>query len=293
MSENPQKPVSGLSIDVEDYWSIVSRDWLDRDAEPTEAVVRNTEWFLETLANHNVKATFFVLGEVAQKFPSLVKAIAQDSHEIGVHGYLHKQIFKLTRDQFWQEVDKCKKLLEDTISAPVLGHRAPAFSVIPETRWALDVLAQADFKYDSSVFPIAGRRYGWPGFSQDICRTELPSGRSIVEVPMSTVSILRRALPAGGGGYIRHLPYALTRWSMKRIQRDRPVIVYMHPYEIETDRLPLQTSHLSASAKATAIRFHKLQFRNRRSMPRKICRLLREFDFTTVWQVIENTGLSE
>lgn len=146
--------LNALSIDVKDYWSIFSRDWLGKDIEPSAAVVKNTEWFLETLSRYDVKATFFILGEVAKKFPSLVKKIAEDGHEIGAHGFLHKQIFRLTKEEFRREVADCKKLLEDTISGSVLGHRAPAFSIMPKTKWALEILAQEDFKYDSSVYPI-------------------------------------------------------------------------------------------------------------------------------------------
>ena len=158
--------LNALTIDIEDYWSIFSRDWLHIDAEPSDAVVRNTEWFLQTLAQHNVKATFFILGEVAKKFPSIIKKIAEDGHEIGAHGFSHRQIFKLTEEEFRREVADCKKLLEDTTSGPVLGHRAPAFSIMPETKWALEVLAEEGFEYDSSIYPIAGGRYGWPGFSR-------------------------------------------------------------------------------------------------------------------------------
>ena len=171
---------NALSIDVEDYWSIFSRDWLHQDIEPTEAVVRNTKWFLETLADNNTKATFFILGEVAKKFPSLIREIAEDGHEIGVHGFSHKQIFKLTENQFRREVADCRKLLVDISSGPVRGHRAAAFSIMPQTKWALEVLSQEGFEYDSSVYPIGSGRYGWPGFSKDICKVDLPSGRSII-----------------------------------------------------------------------------------------------------------------
>ena len=127
--------VNALSVDVEDYWSILFRDWLSKLSEPSDAVVRNTEWFLETLSNHGVKATFFVLGEVAEKFPALIKRIGEEGHEIGVHGFYHKQIFRLTESEFRREVGNCKRLIEDIISGVVAGHRAPAFSMLPQTKW--------------------------------------------------------------------------------------------------------------------------------------------------------------
>ena len=126
--------INALTIDVEDYWSIFSRDWLHIQAQPSDAVVKNTEWFLQILEKHRTKATFFILGEVAQKFPSLIKKIVQNGHEIGVHGFLHRQIFKLNKDEFRREIIDCKKLLEDLTSTQVIGHRAPAFSVMPRTK---------------------------------------------------------------------------------------------------------------------------------------------------------------
>jgi len=278
--------LNALSIDVEDYWSIFSRDWLHIDAEPSDAVVKNTEWFLQALADRDVKATFFILGEVAVKFPFLIKQIAEDGHEIGVHGFSHKQVFRLTEQKFRQEVGDCKKLLEDTISGHVVGHRAPAFSIMPQTRWALEVLADEGFKYDSSVFPISGKRYGWRGFGEDICRVDLASGRSIIEVPMSTVTVLGKTLPAAGGGYIRHFPYFITRWTIKHIQKKRPVIVYMHPYEIDTKPRAFDTEHLSDTQRNKTVKFHRIQQRNRDTVARKLNRLLSEFEFTTIGQVI-------
>lgn len=277
---------NALSIDIEDYWSIFSRDWLHIDAQPSDAVVKNTEWFLDVLSGHNVKATFFVLGEVAEKFPSLIKKIAEQGHEIASHGSSHKQIFKLDQEQFRQEISESKKLLEGITGTVVKGYRAPAFSVIPKTKWALEILEQEGFEYDSSVYPISGKRYGWPGFSKDICRVDLLSGRNIIEVPMSTVTVFGKTLPAAGGGYIRHFPYFFSKWAMKKIQDERPIIVYMHPYDIDTQKRAFEIKHLSNGEKTKAIRFHKMQQRNRETVTRKLLRLLNEFEFTTISQVI-------
>ena len=186
--------VNAFTLDVEDYWFIFFRFWLSKDAEPGDAVVRNTEWFLETLGQYNVKATCFILGDVAKKHPALIKKIADNGHEIASHGFSHNQIFNLSQEEFRQEVSDSKKLLEDISSSVVAGYRAPAFSIIPETEWALEILAEEGYRYDSSVYPISGKRYGWPGFSQDICKVDLPSGRSIIEAPMSTVKVLGKTL---------------------------------------------------------------------------------------------------
>jgi len=281
--------VNVLSIDVEDYWSIFSRDWLHLDAEVSSAVVENTEWFLQILAEKNIKATFFVLGEVAEKFPSLIKKTAEQGHEIASHGLSHKQVFKLSEEDFRQEVAESKKLLEDITGEVVLGFRAPAFSIMPQTRWALDVLAQEGFTYDSSVFPISGHRYGWPEFSQGICKIDLPLGRSIIEVPMSTVTILGKTLPAAGGGYFRHFPYVVTKWAIKHIQKKKPVIVYMHPYEIDIKPHLFDISHLSQKDKKIATRWHKIQIRNRNNMPKKINKLLSQFNFAPIKEIISKT----
>ncbi|OHB59882.1 MAG: hypothetical protein A2173_12030 [Planctomycetes bacterium RBG_13_44_8b] len=279
--------IHALTIDVEDYWCIFYRDWLYKEAGPSNAVIKNTEWFLQILDEHNIKATFFVLGEVAKKFPSLIKEIAENGHEIGSHGLSHKQIFKLSEEQFCQEVSGSKNLLEDITGEPIIGYRAPAFSVMPQTQWALEVLAGKGFKYDSSVYPISGNRYGWPGFSKDICRVDLPSGRSIIEVPMSTVSILGKPLPVAGGGYIRHFPYAVTKYAIKRIQKNRPAIVYMHPYEIDIDKLSFDMNHLSDEQKSKALKFHRLQMRSRNTVKNKVRHLLTDFKFTTIKALVE------
>lgn len=280
---------NALSIDVEDGRSAFARCWLRLEIEPSDAVVKNTERLLETLAEYNVKATCFILGDVAKTFPALIRKIAESGHEIAAHGLSHKQLFKLTGEEFRREATDCRKLLEDIVSGPVLGYRAPAFSITPQTKWALEILAQEGFKYDSSVFPIAGKRYGWPGFSKDICKVELPSGRSIIEVPMSTVTVLGRALPVAGGGYIRHFPYAVTKWAIKRIQKVRPVIVYMHPYEIDTEAWEFPTEHLSNREQRSVVRFRRMQLRNRHTVYKKLCNLLFNFGFTTIAQVIEGT----
>lgn len=276
-----------LTIDVEDYHNVIARDWLDRDGPPTEAVVSNTQRLLRHLDAFNTRATFFVLGEVAETFPGLIREIAGSGHELGVHGYCHRQVFKLTPETFRSEVGDAKARLEDIAQVEIAGHRAPAFSINPDTQWALEVLAELGFRYDSSIFPISGRRYGWPGFPQDIHEMTLPSGRSIIEAPLTTVSILGRRLPACGGGYLRHLPGWVTRWAIRRVQRWRPAIVYMHPYEIEVGCGLLDTSALLPEQARRVQRFHRLQLRNRHTTERKFLRLLREFHFAPLGEVLD------
>lgn len=293
ISPNKKHPsgLNALSIDVEDFWSMFLWDWTQLELDPTDAVVKNTESLLELFDQRSVKATFFILGEVAQHFPHLVNAIIDQGHELGVHGFTHRQIFKLTKDEFRQQISSCKKLLEDITSAPILGYRAPAFSVMPQTRWALEILADEGFEYDSSVFPIAGKRYGWPGFSRSICRIKLPSGRSIVEVPMATVLVSGLTLPAAGGGYIRHFPYLFTKYAMRKIQKERPAIVYLHPHEIDTEYRKIQVAHLPLKQKIKALKAYRMQMRNRRTGMPKLRRLLSDFRFTTIRNLIERSSL--
>ena len=278
--------IHALTIDVEDYYSIYRRDLFGVEGPPTDAVVRNTSRVLERLAKHGVKATFFMLGEVAATFPDLARKIVAEGHEIGVHGYLHRQVFKLSRDEFRREVGDAKKRIEDAAGVRVEGHRAPAFSIRPDTAWGLEVLAGLGLVYDSSIFPIAGRRYGWPGFAPDIQVMKLPCGVNFIEAPLSTVTILGKALPVCGGGYFRHFPYAVTRWAIWRIARVRPAIVYIHPHELDTTPGPPDFVAALKKAPRPVRRFHRLQMRRRKSFEKKLERLLSDFQFAPLRSVI-------
>lgn len=278
--------VNALTIDIEDYWSILRRDWLNiSEVKPSEAVVKNTDWYLKTFSEHNVKATFFILGEVAQSFPQLIKEIANEGHEIAVHGFYHRQIFKLSREEFKKEVGDAKKLLEDLSGQEIIGHRAPAFSINKNTQWALDVLAELGFIYDSSISPKAGKRYGWPGFKKEIHKMTLPNGMSIIEVPMSTISFSIKELGIGGG-YMRHLPYCYTKWAVNHIQKKRPAVIYMHPYEIDEKLMPLSFDNISD--KKAALCFHRFQLRNRHTIKGKINELLKDFEFVPIKVLLED-----
>jgi len=278
--------INALTIDVEDYYNVFARDRLGLSGVPTDAVVRNVYLMLELLAGRNIEATFFVLGEVAVQFPKIIKDISSAGHELGVHGYHHDQVFRLSRDEFSQQAHRTKQVLQDLTGSEVNGYRAPAFSICPDTKWALEVLAELGFAYDSSIFPIAGSRYGWPGFRRDIHRMALPGGMHIVEAPASSVDLLGRSMPACGGGYLRHFPYWFTRWSMRRIERRRPVVVYAHPYELDTDSPPTEFTAALARADRRTKRFHKLQLRKRQTVRAKLDNLLGEFRFMPLGRVI-------
>lgn len=281
--------IHALTIDVEDYHNIIARDRLHREGPPTRAVVDNTRRLLALFSRFRTRGTFFVLGEVAVAYPELVREIASGGHELGVHGFYHRQVFKLTPESFRREVSEAKRAIEDISGQEVYGHRAPAFSIMPNTSWALEVLAEAGFTYDSSVFPIKGRRYGWPGFRPDIGIMDLAGGRRIVEAPLSTVSLLGRRLPACGGGYLRHFPGGVTMWAMRKVAQKRPAILYLHPYEIEMDDAALDTGELTPPEARRVRRFHRLQLRNRHTVEPKLVSLLGSFQFAPLMDIIINS----
>lgn len=229
---------SALSIDVEDGLNILMRDIFNTEMPPTTRVVSNVNRLLDLFEEKNVRATFFVLGEVAKEYPSLIKSISAKGHEIGVHGFNHDQIFKLTPSSARKDISRAKAILEDITGENIYGFRAPAFSICERTSWGLDVISDLGFTYDSSIVPARRARYGWPGFDKNIHRMILPGGNSLIEVPISVIGPKGREIPVCGGGYLRYLPYIFTEISFKILQKQRPVIVYMHPYEIDEEKYP-------------------------------------------------------
>src|SRR5689334_10736816 len=198
----PAPVINAFSIDVEDYFQVaalapaVSREsWPPREYR----VERNTDVILNLLAERGIRGTFFILGWCGEKSPGLIRRIAAAGHEIACHGFSHQLIYTQTREVFEQETRRSKQFLEDTIGAPVTGYRAASFSITKQSLWALDVLIDLGFEYDSSVFPIRHDRYGIPGASDDLGPIAAPSGRTIVEFPMSAASFAGVRVPVSGG----------------------------------------------------------------------------------------------
>ena len=241
--------VNMMTVDVEDYFHASAFDrvvprtsWFERESR----VVRNTHRLLEFFHAHRVTGTFFVLGWVAERFPSLVREIAACGHELASHGYHHQLIYTLTRDQFRDDVRRAKAIIEDTGGLPVAGYRAPSFSIIRASLWALDVLIEEGHHYDASIFPIHHDRYGIPDAPRLPHVIERAAG-SIIEVPASTTRIGPMNLPIAGGGYFRVLPYAFTRWGIARLNAaGQPAIFYIHPWEIDPDQPRLSASRTTA-----------------------------------------------
>jgi polysaccharide deacetylase family protein (PEP-CTERM system associated) len=243
-------------------------------------VERNTAWLLELLGEAGVRATFFILGNVAQAFPSLVRRIARDNHELGIHGYDHKYICKITPGDFREEIKRARGEIQDLTGVQVYGHRAPAFSITRESFWAVDILRELGFLYDSSIYPVKARRYGIRDAQKKIYRW--PNG--LYEVPLSCIELLGKAVPVAGGGYIRHFPYWWTRFAVRRLERlSRPAVVYMHPYEFEASY-----PRLEQAAVPRSLRIHTmLQAHNRGAKQReKLCSLLADFTFIPLRDLI-------
>lgn len=225
---------NALTIDVEDYFQVsafapyIRRDeWEARECR----VERNVQHILGLLAHRQIKATFFTLGWVAERYPQLVRDIVSGGHELASHGYGHERASDLSQTAFKEDVTRAKKLLEDLAGKPVLGYRAPSFSIGTGNLWAFDVLAQAGHLYSSSVYPIKHDHYGMP----DSPRFAYRVASGLLEIPITTLRLGSRNLPSSGGGYFRLLPYSLSRWMLRKVnEQDREsAIFYFHPWEID------------------------------------------------------------
>jgi polysaccharide deacetylase family protein (PEP-CTERM system associated) len=225
---------NALTIDVEDYFQVSAMapyirrsEWDTRECR----VERNVDRILALLDKHGTRATFFTLGWVAERYPQLVRDIVQGGHELASHGYGHERASDLSPQAFSQDITRAKKLLEDLSGAPVKGYRAPSFSIGTGNLWAFDSLSQAGYEYSSSIYPIQHDHYGMP----DSPRFAYRVGPGLLEVPVTTVRMMNRNLPSSGGGYFRLLPYAMSRWLLRRVnqQDHESAIFYFHPWEID------------------------------------------------------------
>jgi polysaccharide deacetylase family protein (PEP-CTERM system associated) len=233
-----------FSVDVEEYFQVLAfenriprADW-DRMPSRVEGSV---DRLLDLLARHTATATFFVVGWLAERKPKLVWRIAEQGHEIGSHSWWHRRLHDLTPDELRTDVTRCRSVLEQVTGRAVRGFRAPSFSVTPATEWAFDVLLEAGYRYDSSVFPIRRPDYGWPGAPPDPYRIRRPAG-TLLEFPMATTRIAGMRLPAAGGAYLRQLPLGLVvRALNEHAARRAAAMFYIHPWEIDPDqpRMPV------------------------------------------------------
>ncbi len=279
---------NAITIDVEDYFQVSAfaevvetSKW---DSFPLR-VETNTHNILNLFDEVDVKGTFFVLGWVAERLPGLVTEIASRGHEIASHGYSHQLIYNQKPEVFKQETFRSKQLLEDIIQQPVRGYRAASYSITAQSKWALDTLIEAGFVYDSSIFPIKHDRYGMPGAPDYPHRLVREESGSIIEFPLSSLSLGAYRLPVAGGGYFRLYPYFLSRFFLNCVlkQTKRPFIFYLHPWEIDPGQPRIEASRLS--------KFR--HYNNLESCEDRLRKLLKDFEFTTVDDVLHTMSMFE
>jgi polysaccharide deacetylase family protein (PEP-CTERM system associated) len=253
--------VNAMTVDVEDYFQVSAFERVvvrDRWHEYQSRVAANTDRLLGIFAETGVRATFFVLGWVAERDPGLVRRIAHAGHEVASHGYGHRLVYDQAPEEFREDLRRAKAVIETAGGQPVLGYRAPSFSITNRSLWALDVLIEEGFAYDASIFPIRHDRYGIPmaprqpflvghGSSGDGGFSPARAGRQILEIPASTVRLAGTNLPVGGGGYFRLLPYPWTRFGIRRVNEieGRPAVFYLHPWEVDPGQPRLAGSLVS------------------------------------------------
>lgn len=264
-----------FTVDLEEYFQVsafetcVARsDWGGFESR----VGRQVAQLLDLLARHHARATFFVLGWVAARHAELIRTIARAGHEIASHGWDHTRVTHQTPRQFRASIRRAKERLETISAAPVLGFRAPSFSIVPGREWALDILIEEGYRYDSSLFPVRRPGYGYPDGSPDPHWLERPAGR-LLEIPPATLGWCGMRLPAGGGAYFRLLPYTVVQAAFRQCaQRGVPGTFYIHPWEIDPDQPRLDVSWLTRVRHYGGLRWtaHRLE------------RLLAEFHFTSV-----------
>ncbi len=230
--------LNALTIDVEDYFHVTAFDQLieRKQWEGMEArIERNIEQLLLILDEYKVKATFFVLGWIAARYPVLIRTILNEGHEIASHGFNHEIITRQSRDAFLQDIIAAKNVLEDITGTKVNGYRAPTFSIINSSLWALNVLCEQGFSYDSSIFPIRHDRYGIPSANRFPHIIPLTGAASIKEFPPSTIQFFGWNVPIAGGAYLRFLPAEFIAWGIHRINKieQQPAVIYLHPWELD------------------------------------------------------------
>jgi polysaccharide deacetylase family protein (PEP-CTERM system associated) len=278
--------VNAMTVDVEDYFHVAAlAGSIDRstwDQREYRAEV-STRLLLDLFEESNIRATFFVLGWVARRSPELIREIARRGHEVASHGMSHKLVYNQTIEEFSSETYESKALLEDLIGAPVLGYRASTYSITSRSLWALDILKEAGFAYDSSIFPIRHDMYGIPDAPQVPSRITTPKGESIVEFPMSTAPMFGTRIPVSGGGYFRLLPYWLTRAGLHKLNHElqRPFIFYLHPWEVDPGQPRVRTNWKS--------RFR--HYTNLGGTEARLRRLIGEFRFGRVRDVLAHAAL--
>ena len=284
VSSNQVAPslLNALTVDVEDYYHVTGfencvfrAEWDDLESR----IVASTHQVLDVLRSADVRGTFFVLGWVAERFPSLIRAISEEGHEIGCHGFWHRVVYHQAPDEFRHDLCRARDVLQDVIGAPVTAYRAPCFSITRRSLWALDILIDEGFTSDSSIFPTVHDRYGLVNAPVAPHRIRRQAG-SLWEFPLPVYRRLGHPWPIGGGGYLRLYPYALTRHGLRAINaQGRPFAVYLHPWELDPEQPQLDPGPLRAFR----------HYVNLAKTKTRLVKLLADFRFGTMKEVL--TGL--
>lgn len=286
-SSSPPRIRHAMTVDVEDYCHVSAfadvikpNDW---EKWPS-TVERNTRALLDLFDEFAIKSTFFVLGWVAERHAGLIREIAARGHEIASHGYSHQLVYNQTPAEFREETARSKQLLEDIAQQPITGYRAASYSITRQSLWAIDILAELGFSWDSSIFPVYHDRYGIPDSPTRPYKIAAGNGATLLEFPLTTANILGLRLPAAGGGYFRLYPYALSRNLFKRATADgtTPAIFYLHPWEIDADQPRVPGAGLLS------------RFRHYNNLARCLPRLramLQEFPFGTVSESLRSVNV--
>lgn len=271
-----KRVTNALTVDLEDWYHGIELP-PERWPECQDRVVPTVARLLELFEEHGVRATFFVLGEVAERHPDLVREVATAGHEIGTHGTSHEFVYRQGPERFREDIQRSLDLLRGCGCDEVVGHRAPYFSITRDSLWALPILRELGLLYDSSIFPISNYRYGIPGAERWPHEVQV-NGDSLFEFPISTWTVGGRTIPVAGGAYFRLLPYSLTRRGIAAINRaGRPAVFYLHPWEIDPDhpRIPLPR------------RISMTHYANLGRTEPRLRRLLADFQFAPMAEVID------
>lgn len=274
---------NALTIDVEEWFDICGLKQKIRPEDyeyDGDKLVRNVAELLSLLEQNKVRATFFILGETARKYPQAVKMIDDRGHEIATHGFSHRLIYDLSPDEFREDLKKSISILKEITAKEVIGHRAPSFSITKDSLWAFKILREEGIRYDCSVFPISHPRYG----IEQAKRFPYLTDEGVMEFPLSTVDILGKNFPVAGGAYLRILPYHVTRWGIKKINsRWQPAQIYLHSWEIDCNQPRLKIPWMRRFTHSV----------NLKTTLNKLKSLLGDFEFAPVKEVLKIGGYPE
>ena len=277
---------NAFTVDVEDYFQVEAlknninfNDWENFECR----VEKNTDLILKLLDDNNIKGTFFVLGWIAKRYPGVVKTIAAQGHEVASHGMTHQLVYNQDKEVFRQETRDSKLLLQDLAQQEIMGYRAATYSITKKSLWALDILNELGFRYDSSIFPMRHDKYGISDAHSEPHVMSTPSGKEIVEFPISVVKSRWVNFPVAGGGYFRIFPYFYTRWGLSSINAKKiPFVFYLHPWEVDPGQ-----PHVNGLPALSRFR----HYTNLHTCYSKLEKLLENFEFTTMQSVLKNLDL--